>query len=95
MSGQPDERKGRESNAQCPETRSFSKRVRPTNSQALPNLSILGRTRTYDTLFRKQVLYPLSYKDMEPMVGIEPTTSSLPWRRSPTELHRHGLGDRI
>ncbi|KKU29705.1 MAG: hypothetical protein UX44_C0032G0005 [candidate division WWE3 bacterium GW2011_GWA1_46_21] len=32
---------------------------------------------------------------LEPREGVEPSTSSLPWKRSTTELPRPGAGDRI
>lgn len=40
-------------------------------------------TRVLETL-----VIPLHHAPMEPEEGIEPSTSSLPWRRSTTELPR-------
>lgn len=42
---------------------------------------------------RKQRIPPIPSVNLEPMVGIEPTTSGLRYRCSTTELHRRGRKD--
>jgi hypothetical protein len=40
----------------------------------LTSIGAPGRNRTYDSLLRRQVLYPLSYRrTLERVMGIEPT----------------------
>ena len=43
-----------------------------------------GATRTPDTRFRKPLLYPLSYRGLVEIGGLEPPTSAMRTRRSPS-----------
>ncbi len=59
------------------------------------NCYVREKIRTPDLLIRSQTLYPaelraqMSIKDKELMEGIEPSTSSLPRKRSTPEPHQH------